>query len=273
MRVNFGEEPFLFDLEAYSAEETRIVLQQVEKTRVSSVSSRLQHELVRQFLLIQGFGDTLLAFDRESGAETPRPGLSDGGLMDYDPIPSSNTDSLDLSLTAWATLNVRSEVRAAVMKGDVVAAASLVKSSYPTALDDSRGGVSASAHFMVSIQTYIEMLRQGKIEEAVKYSQETLSPLYASVSVSGCQDKESLLRESVALVAYEHLATSPLSHLLGSQQREATADSLNSAILSYHKSSLKTGLHALLTQSNRVERALVEAAGDQGTVLAFSLLA
>ena len=42
---------------------------------------------------------------------------------------------------------------------------------------------------------------------------------------------ESVLRDTVALIAYERPEASPLRHLLSLQQRESVADIVNSAIL------------------------------------------
>lgn len=158
----------------------------------------------------------------------------------------------------------------AIMKGDAAGATEVITRKFPWVLasGSDRSPVSKDAQFMLAIQSYIELLRKGNIDQAVQYSQSYLSPLYSSVL--GVPDKETLLREVVALIAYEQPELSPLSHLLDPQQQELTADSLNSAILSHHSS--KTGLQELLEQLHRVEASLHEVAGNQGTLLPFELL-
>ncbi len=42
---------------------------------------------------------------------------------------------------------------------------------------------------------------------------------------------ETSLRDVIALIAYQHPESSPLAHLLSKQQREAVADTVNSAVL------------------------------------------
>eukprot|EP00878_Enallax_costatus_P006903 GHUV01007233.1.p1 GENE.GHUV01007233.1~~GHUV01007233.1.p1 ORF type:complete len:241 (+),score=55.60 GHUV01007233.1:288-1010(+) len=66
IQVNFGQQPFKFDLEGLMLEEQ--AQQQAAIQRVS-VASEDAHQIVRNYLLYHGYGDTLAAFDAAAGAE------------------------------------------------------------------------------------------------------------------------------------------------------------------------------------------------------------
>ncbi|MCO5576530.1 hypothetical protein L7F22_030341 [Adiantum nelumboides] len=102
--------------------------------------------------------------------------------------------------------------------------------------------------FLVDCQQFIEFVKVGSLEAAVKHAQENLA------SLLGVSLYQSLLEDCIALLAYEHPGESPVGHLLMLGQREAVADAVNSAILatdpalSSTRSSPQSSLEKLLRQ-------------------------
>lgn len=81
--------------------------------------------------------------------------------------------------------------------------------------------------FHMQQQRLIELIRQGKTEEALEFAQEYLAP-------HGEENPKYLeeLERTVALLAFEDIQTSPVADLMDVTQRQKTASELNAAILS-----------------------------------------
>uniref|UniRef100_R7W7Z9 Uncharacterized protein n=1 Tax=Aegilops tauschii TaxID=37682 RepID=R7W7Z9_AEGTA len=73
---------------------------------------------------------------------------------------------------------------------------------------------------------YPQVLKAEQLEGAVKYARANLANFLAHKAFEG------LLKESVALLAYEKPSESCIGYLLESPQREFVADAVNAAILS-----------------------------------------
>lgn len=80
--------------------------------------------------------------------------------------------------------------------------------------------------FHLQQQRLIELIRGGRTEEALAFAQDVLAP--------AGEENEAFLEElerTVALLAFEDPASSPLAALLELGQRQKTASELNAAIL------------------------------------------
>ncbi|KAJ1793921.1 hypothetical protein LPJ59_004648, partial [Coemansia sp. RSA 2399] len=98
-------------------------------------------------------------------------------------------------------------------------------------------------------QQLIELIRQGKAEEALEFAQEELAP--------HGEEHPELLRElerTMALLAFDNVAMastngshmSPLADLLDFAHRQQTANELNAALLAAHSQPKEPKLPALL---------------------------
>ncbi|GIL63044.1 hypothetical protein Vafri_17192 [Volvox africanus] len=183
------------------------------------VSPGITHEIVRQYLLHYGYEDTLRAFDEAAGLieEAQQPATA----VEGDAASAAFADPA----YAASALVLRSRLRSCLMAGDVDGALSLLSEHCPVVMSDAKRF--GEVHFQLACQKYIELVRCGRVEEAVQFAQSTMSQLRGPSPAS----MESSLRDVVALVAYQNPEASPLAHLLGREQRDAVADAVNAAVL------------------------------------------
>ncbi|KAM3227381.1 hypothetical protein ACQJBY_059276 [Aegilops geniculata] len=120
--------------------------------------------------------------------------------------------------------------------------------------------------FLLHSQRFIEYIRAEQLEGAVKYARAKLANFLAHKAFEG------LLKESVALLAYEKPSESCIGYLLESPQREFVADAVNAAILSTNpimkdpESCLYSCLEKLLRQLTVCSSELRAFNSDQGDV-------
>eukprot|EP00798_Chlamydomonas_sp_ICE-L_P022439 gene22438-29551_t len=252
VEVNFGQQPFKFDVEGLIADERASKQEAIERWGIG--------KMIRNYLLHYGYADTLLALDED---------LEQGES-------SSSKMSVDSAEDGDCNLKLRKSVRSAINGGDIDSAIELMTASFPQLLKDpvvpvqgksaengSEGAMEVryvSTHiksatpptsrlavvskepsvassdydvtkvwFQLYTQKYIELVRHGKVLEAVNYAQTTLSRLRSS----SLQSLDAELRDVVALIAYENPEASPLAHLLNFQRRESVADAANSILLRF----------------------------------------
>jgi len=146
------------------------------------------------FLATEGYHGAVEAFARESGAARPR---ADGRVES------------------------RSAIREALQAGDVDRAVALLNDLSPGLLDGD-----ARLAFRLQQQRVIEMIRAGDTERALEYAQEYLAP-----AAEGNAQLLAELEQTVALLAFDDQAASPLGGLLDVGQRQKTAGELNAALL------------------------------------------
>jgi len=158
------------------------------------VNKTFMNRLVLDYLVIEGYKDAAEAFARESGV-----------------APEVDLD----------TISDRMSIRESVQRGDVEAAVARVNELDPTIL---RGNSQLAFHLRQ--QQLIEIIREGRIEDALVFAQQELAP-------AGEQNPAFLeeLERTMALLAFEDSATCPVGHLLEPTQRYKTASELNGAIL------------------------------------------
>eukprot|EP00195_Chlamydomonas_chlamydogama_P003208 CAMPEP_0202920396 /NCGR_PEP_ID=MMETSP1392-20130828/76832_1 /ASSEMBLY_ACC=CAM_ASM_000868 /TAXON_ID=225041 /ORGANISM="Chlamydomonas chlamydogama, Strain SAG 11-48b" /LENGTH=198 /DNA_ID=CAMNT_0049613891 /DNA_START=160 /DNA_END=756 /DNA_ORIENTATION=+ len=130
----------------------------------------------------------------------------------------------------------RMEIRKAVQSGNVEAAIEKVNDLNPEILESQ-----SELLFHLQQQRLIELIRQGRTEEALDFAQEYLAP-------QGEENPKFLeeLERTVALLAFQDTRSSPVADLMDIAQRQKTASELNAAILSSQCSDREPRLPMLL---------------------------
>lgn len=85
----------------------------------------------------------------------------------------------------------------------------------------------------MKIQLFIEFIRAGNLLEATNMARTVLSKLEGA-----SQHHDAFLMDALSLLAYEQPEKSEVSYLMSTEQREAVADIVNSAM---HVASLPSG--------------------------------
>ncbi|KAL8969564.1 MAG: hypothetical protein Q9183_001944 [Haloplaca sp. 2 TL-2023] len=300
--VNFGQKPFVYDIDDVLRRERAAVREEVNSTPVArlhpeSDESSFLKELVAQFLTHHGFIETAKAFTTEVRSESMA--LQIG----------KETSQTDFSTDEDLDLSNRQQIRAAIMDGDIDKALKRTNAFYPQVLRDS-----SHVYFRLRCQKFVEMIRQtaellqkspaktskssngqdaanmdtemdidgpknesedwDKMETeegdtSVKYHEMLEESLrYAQVLKQEFKDDASAERdfkEIFSLFMYEDPRKSPQAHLLDRASRLPVAEELNSAILvSLGKSSLAA--IELLYQQTEV---LVDYLSEEGGAGAF----
>lgn len=243
--VNFGAEPFKFDVEAMVKEERESQQREIQSI---SISAGLTHRIVRDYLLHYGYADTLAAFDQAAGVE--KQAMCNGS----EPVDS-----------VVGSLSLRKGLRQHVLSGDVDAALALMRAQCPDAQAGAEG--SEGMMFLLHCQKYIELIRQGQISAAVSFAQSALASL-----PHGDTSWEAFHTAVIALIAYEKPEQSTLKDLLALSQRELVADAVNAVVLEASRGGREAGpqrpsesvLERLLKQLLAVHEALDESNGHQG---------
>ncbi|KAL4855353.1 Ran-binding protein M [Chlorella vulgaris] len=262
--VNFGRQPFQYDVAGLVAAERLQMDKALEGTRVSTGEV---HQLVRSYLQHYGYADSLAAFNAaagmpESGSTGTAAAASCGGsggtpppTAQHPPHPQQQAEggsdgtpaAAAGEAAAAASLTLRSRLRQLLM---AAAAAEGGGGS-------SGGGASPSPsssfelRFHLCCQQYVELIRAGDIAAALAYAGGPLSEL-----------------RGASLEHDARLADSPLAGLLSPAQREATADVVNAAVLRSHappgSPEPQAALEVLLQQLTAVQNELHELAGGDG---------
>eukprot|EP00252_Welwitschia_mirabilis_P004390 TRINITY_DN14749_c0_g1_i1.p1 TRINITY_DN14749_c0_g1~~TRINITY_DN14749_c0_g1_i1.p1 ORF type:complete len:246 (+),score=64.06 TRINITY_DN14749_c0_g1_i1:148-885(+) len=166
----------------------------IKKLNDVKVRKEDMNKLVMNFLVTEGYVEAAERFRMESGTEP----------------------EIDL-----ATITDRMAVRRAVQSGNVQDAIEKVNDLNPEILD-----TNPQLFFHLQQQRLIELIRNGKVEEALEFAQEELAP-------RGEENHAFLeeLERTVALLAFEDISNCPLGDLLDVSQRLKTASEVNAAIL------------------------------------------
>ncbi|KAM7525123.1 hypothetical protein LguiA_015025 [Lonicera macranthoides] len=185
----------LAEIEAMATSKKVITRDEWEK-KLNDVKIRKEdmNKLVMNFLVTEGYVDAAEKFRMESGTEP------------------------DIDL---ATITDRMAVKKAVQSGNVEDAIEKVNDLNPEILD-----TNPQLFFHLQQQRLIELIRNGKLQEALEFAQEELAPRG--------EENQSFLEElerTVALLAFEDVTNCPLGELLDISQRLKTASEVNAAIL------------------------------------------
>jgi hypothetical protein len=175
----------------------KFALEDWERKLAENVNIRKEdmNQLIMNFLVTEGYVDAARIFERESGT-----------------VPG-----IDLSV-----ITDRMEIRKAVQSGQVEEAIDKVNDLNPEILEEQH-----QLSFHLQQQQLIELIRAGKLEEALEFAQEYLAP-----QAQECPEFLEELERTVSLLAFDNVKDSPVSDLLDIAQRQKTATELNAAILS-----------------------------------------
>ncbi|QDZ21211.1 SPRY domain-containing protein [Chloropicon primus] len=202
VEVNFGAKPFQFDIEGMIAEERE---QRQFAVLQSEIPANACHNIVCSYLKHYGYADTLKAFDEDSFKDQLR----------------SNEENLQAF-----SLEDRKRVRNMLFEGNIEGARQLLIGRQPQLAHSQTETPFLDAFFHLSVQQFIELLRQEKISEAVEHARTSFS------TFQGHSDQiDQHLEDVLALLAYKDPYTSPMGYLMTTTQREAVADAINSAML------------------------------------------
>lgn len=300
MTANFGQRPFVFDIDEMMRLERDTISEEIHATNVSSLHSHPDEssflkELVSQFLAHDGFVETAKAFAEEVQNESK-------GLQFATDIPQGGS-SLEEDLDA----SNRQQIRAAITDGDIDKALKRTTAFYPQVLQDH-----SPVYFRLRCQKFVEMIRQTaelievsvakpvkalnghhgeeaemdiddqkpeledwdkmETEEAdtsVKYQELLEDTLrYGQVLKQEFQDDpsaEATFKEIFSLLMYEDPRQSPQANLLDRASRVPVAEELNSAILVSMGKSSSAAIELLYQQTE----VLVEYLGETGGAGAF----
>lgn len=161
VELNFGKQPFAFDLEGYIRAEQQ---QHNEELNRVSVPVDTSHHIVRQYLMHYGYADTLAAFDRVAG------------FQQQAGVPSSSTANSAPCVQA-SSLPLRKQLREQLRGGDVEGCLQLLGSHFPQLVSSAKEPAGSEKngligkdvlnvasshlqlHFWLNCQTYVELIR------------------------------------------------------------------------------------------------------------------
>ncbi|KAL0578709.1 hypothetical protein V5O48_003265 [Marasmius crinis-equi] len=175
------------------------------------------NRLIMDYLVIEGYKSAAEEFAQEAQlASAPGRPLE----VDFESIES------------------RMNIREALQRGDIEDAIRRVNELNPEILD-----TNPSLYFHLQQQRVIELIRQGRIAEALQFAQEELAP-------RGEENPELLteLEKTMALLAFERCDAKPdgIGDLLSAGQRLKTAGEMNGAILESLSQGKEAKLESLL---------------------------
>eukprot|EP00268_Persea_americana_P025737 TRINITY_DN2508_c1_g1_i4.p1 TRINITY_DN2508_c1_g1~~TRINITY_DN2508_c1_g1_i4.p1 ORF type:complete len:457 (+),score=83.31 TRINITY_DN2508_c1_g1_i4:380-1750(+) len=228
VNVNFGQQPFVFDIEAYAAEERLKQQMTIEK---KSLPLHVSHGIVRSYLLHYGYQDTLNSFDTASKSTIP-------------PISVAQENGVSEQGDMYA-LSQRKVLRQLIRGGDIDSALVKLREWYPQLVQNDTSTIC----FLLHSQKFIELVRVGYLEDAVKYARAELSKFFEVMHLSY------LLQDCLALLAYEEPLKSSVGYLLNVAQREVVADGVNVMVLSTDPS-LKDSQNCLHSRLEKLLRQL-----------------
>ncbi|XP_077249779.1 SPla/RYanodine receptor (SPRY) domain-containing protein [Tasmannia lanceolata] len=243
VNVNFGQQPFVFDVEVFVLEERRKQQMIIDKI---SLPLNVSHWIVRSYLLHYGYQDTLNSFDTASKNTLP-------------PIPLVQENGFNEQGELYA-LSHRKILRQLIRSGDIDSAFAKLREWYHKLVKDDTSTIC----FLLHCQKFIELVRVDHLEAAVKYARVELAKFF------GVMNLTCLLQDCIALLAYEEPQKSPVGYLLEMAQREVVADAVNTMVLSTnpHLNDSQNCLHSYLEKLLRqltaccLERRALN--GDQG---------
>ncbi|KZV50916.1 ran-binding protein 10 [Dorcoceras hygrometricum] len=248
--VNFGKDPFVFDLkslvsvyQAYEAEHRS--RQQIDIDKIS-VPQDAGYGIVRSYLQHYGYEETLQLFDLASKSTVP-------------PISLVSEIGCGEENSVYA-LNQRRILRQLIRCGQVDDAFAKIQEWYPQIMKDD----SSIICFLLHCQKFVELVRGGRLEEAILYGRREFQKFKIS------SDLDELVKDCAALLAYEQPHKSVVGYLLCDSQRELVADAVNAMILSTNPNmkntrlSMYSSLEILIRQltASFLERRSLN--GDQG---------
>lgn len=245
--------PFKFDIEGFIHEHE---IRQNSILMNENVSSMILQEYIVSYLIHAGYSKTLNTLGSSgSMISVAYTQLGNGSIESHD-LEASNlstiqeesseeslsefphTEHSSLSLSSEleelsksvykATLYKRSEIREIIMKGNIEDAIIYLSLHFPKVMETSNNAILA-----LKTQQFIEIVKTQDVYAAFEYSKNNLG-YYRNSTVMVRKDEDLAvgISEIVGLLCYKEPFRSPLSYLLGIEQRELTADIINEEIIS-----------------------------------------
>ncbi|EUC33482.1 hypothetical protein COCCADRAFT_26192 [Bipolaris zeicola 26-R-13] len=147
VRVNFGQEPFAFDIDKMVQDEKAATQAEIARTKVESSAAggedALIHQLVGQYLAHDGYVETARAFSAEILEEAKALANDEDADLPY----RAAVEDLD-------ALN-RQKIRTAILEGDIDKALKHTSAYYPLVLRDNE-----NIYFKLRCRKFIEMIRR-----------------------------------------------------------------------------------------------------------------
>ncbi|KAI5467107.1 concanavalin A-like lectin/glucanase domain-containing protein [Mariannaea sp. PMI_226] len=284
VRANFGQTPFVYNIDDLMREEREKVQRGIEETDTSNLvrgmnETNLIQALVLQFLQHDGYVETARAFAEDMRVQKE--------ALNLDP----NVKVAGISIRDDEDANNRQRIRRAILEGDIDRALKYTNAYYPHVLQDNE-----HVYFRLRCRRFIEMVQKaaqlnmandsknsnGFSTDAARrdidvdmngsenpawgpVDNETLAELHelerdmleygqtlqAEYANDPRKEISNALNEIWALVAYRNPLKEPqVSHLLDRKERVAVAEELNSAILLSLGKSSRASLETLYAQTS-----------------------
>lgn len=207
IEANFGQTPFVFDIESEISELRQRAHRMVTSTVLDSKGWQQQlNQIVTSYLVHHGHSATaqILARDMDTAIDEPEP-----------------------------TIIKRQQIRKCVMDGDIDGAIGKVQADFPTIFTEK-----PQLLFRVKCRRFVEMI--GTSSEEVALNDDHLSEILSfgqeiqamcEAPEVGTPENRTLLKEAFSMLAYTNPRVGPMAYLLEPQLREPLALELNSAIL------------------------------------------
>lgn len=193
--VNFGQKPFIFDIDGMMAQQRLTVDKEIDATPISTLrlnppmdESTLVQELVAHFLAHEGYVETAKAFAEEVRVHS-KPLQSDDASdlddfelsEDYDAIYRQSKLAMSSGLIVYLT---SIEIRASILDGDIDKAFKHTMAYYPQVLDDNPEIV-----FRLKCRKYVEMIRRcSDLQNPTPFSESNSNTYSAKSATNGHAD-------------------------------------------------------------------------------------
>ncbi|DAA79787.1 TPA_exp: putative Ran-binding protein (RanBP10) [Trichophyton benhamiae CBS 112371] len=148
VKANFGQFPFIFDIDSMMASEKYDVQQNIQRTDLSTLhptldESEFMQKLVAQFLAHDGYVETAKIFAQE--VQDEKRALQTSGEVSMKELEvEDDVDAIN-----------RQKIRAAILEGDIDRALKLTNVHYASVLGDN-----PHIHFRLRCRKFIEMMRR-----------------------------------------------------------------------------------------------------------------
>jgi len=236
IEANFGQKPFLYDIDSYKKEVKGKLIRNVVKMDLTSFGSHtMVNSLIQSYLIHHGYAETAKVFAKSQGS-----GILDN--MDVDDNLKENNLNNQL-----ASIQKRREIKESIMSGEIVKGIELTQLHYPNVLQKNQ-----KLMFLLRCAIFVELVRKGSaskdtdwLDEAMSVGQK-LQDMYGSTND---EEQKAKLEMTFSLLAYSNPFNSPVSHLLDISARDSVASALNSAILVDQNESAIPALERVVNQS------------------------
>lgn len=164
VRVNFGQEPFAFDIDKMVQDEKAAIQAEIAQSKsasnVSADETELIQQLVGQYLAHDGYVETARAFSDEVIDEARALANHEDAEIPYR-AAAEDLDALNRQsekpqpLSSKLPTNMFLEIRTAILDGDIDKALKYTGAYYPSVLRDNE-----NIYFKLRCRKFIEMIRQ-----------------------------------------------------------------------------------------------------------------